>query len=833
MGSFNIASNVNPALLQLASDNGTPAPTIPTRDDGLTSILTPASDVVFGGLGSLHISIGRLGNDVIYAYNHGFNKQDPNRSDLDILLGDIFDINGTVDPAYRDDLILQNPLLFYQYGPPSFGSDTFVLGDWLQPYYTNTTGNPFELLSSDFFGFKEYALIFDFNPQQDVIRLHGKPENYLLFDINGFDAPQLGGQLFGKAIFSLQQGIPDIVGFLLTAPGTTLNLNDNYFQYVGNTPPLGPVQSKFKQLGTDAIDLGLTTATDLDGNVYVGGMTSGSLQGTNIGSYDAWIAKYDNNGKELWHKQFGTSNYDVILGIDTDKFGNVYLEGSTEGDLFAPRKSLVSDFWVAKLDSNGNQLWGKQFGTNDYTISSRDIDVDDNENVSISGVIVKQNTRPDLFNSPFQDDAFVTQYDSNGNQKWFKEIGNFSFDESYGVALDRTGNTYTAGWTYNLIKPAIKYDVWLNKSDPNGQTVWTQQFGTDGFEFAWDTATDSQGNIYITGWTTGDFEGKGNNPNSSYDVWLAKFLPDGTQSWIRQFGSQGDDASYLAGMTIDANDNIFLAGYTNSNLGGSNAGSYDGWVASYDAEGNQRWLQQFGTPQLDYATDVTVDNKGHLFVTGFTEGSLGAINAGAVDTWVAKLNTKTGKLKNFNQSNDLSPFTPNDDVVMLTEGNDFGDALAGSDRTISLAGDGTLYGNLGNDTIYGGEAADVLNGNQSDDILHGGKDSDLVRRGKGNDQVFGDLGDDTLWGDLGNDTLTGGEGSDRFILSLSGTDTILDLQFGQDLLTLSGGSNFGALSSTQGIDRDLISVPSSSELLATITGIPGSNLGMKLLDSYH
>ena len=216
MRSLDISSIVPPATLELAGDGPIDSLATPPRDDGISSVLTPASDVVFGGLGSLHISIGRLGNDVIYAYNHGFDKKDPNRSDLDILLGDIFDINGTVDPSYRDDLILQNPLLYYEYKLPDFGSDTFVLGDWLQPYYINTTGNPFDLLSSNFLGFKEYAVIFDFNPQQDLIRLHCKPEDYFLFDINGLEGTKLGGPVFGKAIFSLQQGIPDIVGFLLT-----------------------------------------------------------------------------------------------------------------------------------------------------------------------------------------------------------------------------------------------------------------------------------------------------------------------------------------------------------------------------------------------------------------------------------------------------------------------------------------------------------------------------------------------------------------------------------------------------------------------------------------
>jgi hypothetical protein len=43
-------------------------------DDGITSLLTPFSDVVFGGLGNIHVALGRLGNDAIYAYNDGFLK---------------------------------------------------------------------------------------------------------------------------------------------------------------------------------------------------------------------------------------------------------------------------------------------------------------------------------------------------------------------------------------------------------------------------------------------------------------------------------------------------------------------------------------------------------------------------------------------------------------------------------------------------------------------------------------------------------------------------------------------------------------------------------------
>lgn len=100
-------------------------------------------------------------------------------------------------------------------------------------------------------------------------------------------------------------------------------------------------------------------------------------------------------------------------------------------------------------------------------------------------------------------------------------------------------------------------------------------------------------------------------------------------------------------MKVDSNGNIFLVGYTNNNLGGKNAGSNDAWIAKYDSEGNQLWIQQFGTSKSDAATSVTLDQFGNVYVTGTSEGSFGGINAGSIDSWIAKLDSESGTLQDF------------------------------------------------------------------------------------------------------------------------------------------------------------------------------------------
>ena len=81
--------------------------------------------------------------------------------------------------------------------------------------------------------------------------------------------------------------------------------------------------------------------------------------------------------------------------------------------------------------------------------------------------------------------------------------------------------------------------------------------------------------------------------------------------------------------------------------GEGNAGDYDSWVAKYDNNGNQIWIEQFGTPELDNAYEVSVSGS-DVFVTGVTEGSLGSTNAGSYDAWIASFSAVDGSLQDFN-----------------------------------------------------------------------------------------------------------------------------------------------------------------------------------------
>nr|MBA3923837.1 SBBP repeat-containing protein [Nostocaceae cyanobacterium] len=497
------------------------------------AIYTPGSDVATAQRPN-EIVLGRTGNDFVTGLQPLATNPNPPQVQIDILAGDL----SIEDPAMRQ------------------WNNTFALGDWQQPYYANN-------------GINDLAVILDFNAAKDTIQLYGNSRDYQVLNFG-----------IASAIVYEKPTGPDVIGVVL---GSNLDLNASYFEYRGTTPPPGPAVPQIQQLGSIGFDAAHAITTDPSGNVYVGGGTTGSIGGTNAGQFDGFFTKYDSQGNQLFSKQLGTSTYEEIFGTRTDNQGNLYVSGLTDGALGGPKQAQQYDAFVAKYDSNGNQQWIQQVGQN-YQFPTFDLAVNANTGDSyISG--------PDVtYNLQNPDTAYIIKFDSNGNKQWQTNIatssGILDFVESYGVAVSQDGNVLATGWTNgNLAAPNQGlYDNWVAKLDSTtGATQWIAQYGTPDYEWSWGVASDSQNNVYTTGWTLGNLGGQN---AGSFDAYLAKFDSQGNQQWIQQFGTASDDEARA--ISIDANNNIFLTGYTTGNLGGTNAGSFDAWVAEYDTNGNQK-----------------------------------------------------------------------------------------------------------------------------------------------------------------------------------------------------------------------------------------------------
>jgi len=220
---------------------------------------------------------------------------------------------------------------------------------------------------------------------------------------------------------------------------------------------------------------------------------------------------------------------------------------------------------------------------------------------------------------------------------WTRQLGTSAYDVSFGVAADAAGNVFISGTTRGSLggQPNAGYgDAFVAKYDASGKLLWTRQLGTSGDDDSCGVAADAAGNVFISGETSGNLGGQ---PNAGgYDAFVAKYDASGKLLWTRQLGTSARDVSF--GVAADADGNVFISGETSGSLGGPKAGNADAFVAKYDASGNLLWTRQLGTFAGDVSYGVAADAAGNVFISGFTWGSLGGQpNAGVDDVFVAKL----------------------------------------------------------------------------------------------------------------------------------------------------------------------------------------------------
>jgi hypothetical protein len=372
-----------------------------------------------------------------------------------------------------------------------------------------------------------------------------------------------------------------------------------------------------RQFGSTAQDIANTVAADSAGNVYVAGSTQGALGGPNAGTSDCLLAKYDASGSLVWMRQVGTAAGEVATGVATDGAGHVYMTGVTGGDLGGPNAGAI-DFFIAKYDGAGNQVWLRQTGSleRDY---STGIAVDFEGNAFVTGFTDGSFGAP-IVRGP---DLFLVKYDAAGNRLWIRQLGSTGRDEATGIAVDAEGNAYVTGVTDgSLAGPHIgNYDAFLVKYGPSGALLWSRQYGTGDNEGGQGVVVDATGSVCIVGYSIGN-------------VVLAKYDFAGSQLWYRQLGLVG---GYVAnGVAVDLASNVYIAGQTTGSVGGTFAGNWDVFLAKYDPTGDNMWVRQAGTTEAEYAMGVCVDGSGNVFIAGYTGGSLFGPNAGSDDVFIAK-----------------------------------------------------------------------------------------------------------------------------------------------------------------------------------------------------
>jgi uncharacterized delta-60 repeat protein len=221
------------------------------------------------------------------------------------------------------------------------------------------------------------------------------------------------------------------------------------------------------------------------------------------------------------------------------------------------------------------------------------------------------------------DTAWVRRYNGPGN----------GYDEAHAIALDDVGNVYVTGYSTGS---GTGSDYATIKYNSDGDTIWVQRYNGPGNnnDWAYSLAVDGQGNVYVTGYSTGS--------GTSYDYATIKYNSAGVEQWVQRYNGPGNDYDVANAIAVDGQGNVYVTGISR----GSTT-FYDYATIKYNSDGDTIWVRRYDGPgnSDDGAYSLAVDGQGNVYVTGYSVGSgiyldyaTIKYNSAGVEQWVAGYN---------------------------------------------------------------------------------------------------------------------------------------------------------------------------------------------------
>ena len=319
--------------------------------------------------------------------------------------------------------------------------------------------------------------------------------------------------------------------------------------------------------GTDKIYL---SRTDCEGNIiwsktYNNSSTIGNISqraipllsggfclAASIGSYNAYnilVVKTDNDGNTLWQKVMQGSGDDVVNSIIEAKNGDLIIAGHTNS-FGQEAGSPYTDVYIARLNSEGNYLWGRSIGTEGNIDQAFDVYETNDSLIVAAGRYIEQGT----FYS------FIMQLDGEGELEYLRAYGDTNqYTSAYGI-IECSGGGYAITGATTVMKDSyLDYpDEFIIRSNAQGDTIWTRTYhgtNSDGSENG--SSIVELFNGYAIGVATMSYPTTGFVPNKHV---ILKTDFDGNLNKVFSYNNGGSHYPYIT--KPKDNIGVLLSGFT-------------------------------------------------------------------------------------------------------------------------------------------------------------------------------------------------------------------------------------------------------------------------------
>ncbi|MFD3003042.1 SBBP repeat-containing protein [Pontibacter toksunensis] len=427
----------------------------------------------------------------------------------------------------------------------------------------------------------------------------------------------------------------------------------------------------------ESFDVATAITVDNQGGVFITGYSQTSDYINEVFDDDYITLRYNaTTGEEEWLSRYDSpvrtpnESPDLAFDIALDNKGGVIVTGESFADFATVRYSASSgeEVWVQRYNRTEN--------VNDFSIA---VAVDSEGNSYVTGTSHRSSTRITIVKySPWGEQLWVAQFQSNskvnaiavdnsggvyvtgnyfnwnsfsydyltirydagtGEQTWFSSYnGPASFtDLPSAIAVDNTGGVYVTGYSYNE-DFTVDYAT-VRYEAATGEETWVSRYsGPEGasMDSAAALTVDNKGGVYVTGVSAVD------STNTAFAT-VRYEAATGEESWASRYGGEDNNTDAATDISVDSKGGVFVTGYS-----GSAAGGYDYTTIRYEAPtGAESWVSGYsrGDSSDDKARAIAVDTAGGVYVTG-TSSADGTSNyatvryaaATGVQTWASTYN---------------------------------------------------------------------------------------------------------------------------------------------------------------------------------------------------
>lgn len=327
-----------------------------------------------------------------------------------------------------------------------------------------------------------------------------------------------------------------------------------------------------------------------------GYITSGYTESYGAGRYDFYIVKIDVNGDTLWTSFYGDTQMDqAVSGFQTND-GGYLVAGYTS-------VNNNSDFHIVKLNPNGDSTWTKT-----YTAASFGGARDAKPTIDGGYILAGYDNN----------NAHVIKTDSLGDTLWTRSYGDLIHQDIFEAVQQTTDGGYIFAGETNT-PTTLANDMYLVKTDPNGDTLWTKTYGGAGLQRAWDVTQTSDGGYILVG----------SNFQTNNAIFVVKTDALGDTLWTGSY-----NGSNCFSIKETTNSNYVLVG---NSLSGHNL------LLKINTTGTELWRKTYASGQARQVQQTA--DGGYIFA-----GQSG-INGGITDMYVVKTDSLGNSLTNYIRGN--------------------------------------------------------------------------------------------------------------------------------------------------------------------------------------